>query len=105
MAGTREQYIIVLVGLITALPDKGELSLNAASSFYATIANINMNVNTNNTHTDPAAPLLKRVGTLQSFSHVIGGSFSFCPVGDDDDDKKKEGEWKGEFREGEETIG
>ena len=86
--------------------------MNAASSFYATTANTNANANanTNNTHMDrPAA--LKRVGTPWLFSHVIGGSFSFSPMGDDDDDgdnegkdkKKEEGE--GEFREGEEPIG
>ena len=44
-------------------------------------------------------------GTPQSFSWVIGGLFSFCPVGDDDDDKKKGEEEGGEFGEGEETIG
>ena len=60
-----------------------------ATSFYVTAANTNANVNTNNTHTDPPAPLLKRVGTLWSFFRVIGSSFSFSPVGDDDDNKKE----------------
>ena len=68
-------------------PDEDDFSSNTASSFYATATNTNANANTNNTHIDPPAPLLKRVGTPRSFSCVIGGSFSFSPVGDEDDDK------------------
>ena len=106
-SGARKWYTIALGGLITAPPDEDEFSSNAASSFYATMANTNMNVNIKESYTDSSAPapLLKRVGTPQSFSHVIGGSFSSSPMGDDDDDKKKGEEGEGEFGEGEETIG
>jgi len=90
-----------LGGPITAPPDEDEFSSNAASSFYTT-ANANTNTNPN---TDPptAAAALKRVGTPQSFSHVIGGSFASSPVGDDKEGKEKEGD--AELGEGEETIG
>jgi len=70
----RKWYTVVLGGPITAPPDEQEVSSNAASSFYATT---NANANT---HMNPPA-LLKRVGTLWSFSCVIGGSFSSSPVG------------------------
>ncbi|EDQ99439.1 uncharacterized protein LACBIDRAFT_335010 [Laccaria bicolor S238N-H82] len=104
----RKRYTVALGGPITA-PDEDEFSSNAASLFYATAANTaaNTNANITNTHTDPPATalLLKRVGTPRSYSRVIGGSFSVSPVGDDEDDKKKEDEGAGEFGEGEEIIG
>ncbi|EDQ98136.1 uncharacterized protein LACBIDRAFT_336240 [Laccaria bicolor S238N-H82] len=99
----RKRYTVALGGPITAPPDEDEFSSNAASLFYTTAANTNVNLNT---HTDSPATalLLKRVGTPRSYSRVIGGSFSVSPVGDDEDDKKEE-EGAGEFGEGEETIG
>ena len=53
--GTGKQYTVALGGPITAPHDEDKISSNAASSFYATVANTNANVNINNTHTDPPA--------------------------------------------------
>ena len=99
-AGARKRYTITLGGPITAPPDEDMFSSNTASSFYVTTANTNVNANIKESYTDSSAPapLLKRVGTPQLYSHVIGGLFSFSPVGDNDDDKKEGEEGDREFR-------
>ena len=102
--GARKRYTVALGGPIAAPPGKDELPLNTASSFYPTVASTNANANIKESYTDSSAPApLKRVGTPQSFSRVIGGSLTLSPL--DDDDKKKDEEGDGEFGEGEETVG